>query len=255
VSFLDRLHPSFRTPGEAEPNVAYFVARLGGVALDWAEEYTLTEHVELMGVADRSVRHLRARRIEAGKADLDVAESMLRETADRTRSVHLLLARWYYQASAYLSYRTEDYAGAEEALDRAEEMVSQAIGLDPFLLPYAMRCCELWSQRIRVTRTQRRWAELWRRVEVTRQIVEGERPCCLPAGGAAVHIAAVQAFYSRFDGLTERERTPLSRVLDDEARRRQFRAVLSEIYLLPGFVIPYVPSTSAARGAPAPAEG
>ena len=243
MSVLEKLHPTFRTPGEDEPNIAYFVARLGGEGEAWAEEYTRPEHVRLMGTVDQAVRSLHARRAEEGRRDLQAAEGMLREVAASTsREVHLLLGRWYYQARAFYLYFLEDFRAADEALDRTEEEVLRAIEGKPFLLPYAMRCYELWCHRIRVARGQRLWPEVWRRVEITRQIAEGDRPCCVLRDGTAIGISAVKAFYSRFEALTERERLPLRRVVDDESRRRYFRKTLSGIYSLPGFVIPYTPA-------------
>jgi hypothetical protein len=248
MSFLDRLHPQARTPGEGEPNIAYFVARLGGEGQAWAEEYTRPEHVEIMGTVERAVRYLHARQTEAGRRDLQAAERMLREAASASREVHLLLGRWYYQAMALYFYYLEDFRAADEALDRTEEEVRKAIEGKPFLLPYAMRCYELWCHRIRVARSQRLWPEVRRRAEITRQIVEGDRPCCVLRDGTVIDIAAVKAFYSRFEALTERERLPLRRVVDDESRRRHFRTVLSEIYTLSGFVIPYTPAPTPRLG-------
>ena len=117
----------------------------------------------------------------------------------------------------------------------------QAIEGRPFLLPYAMRCYELWSHRLRIARAQRLWSELSRRVEITRRMVEGEAPLCVLGDGTAVDIAAVKAFYARFEDLTERESLPLRRVVDGETRRRHFLSILSEVYAVPGFVIPYAP--------------
>ena len=72
-------------------------------------------------------------------------------------------------------------------------------------------------------------------------MVEGEAPLCVLGGGNAVDIAAVKAFYARFEALDEREARPLRRVVDDETRRRHFLSILSEVYAVPGFVIPYAP--------------
>jgi hypothetical protein len=241
VSFLDRLHPAYRTPGETEPNIAYFIARLGGEGEDWAAEYTLSPHVELMALTERAVQLLRARRTAEGRRDLQAAEALLRAAGGASPEVRLLLGRWYHQARAYLFYAQEDFRAAEEELDEAEERVRQAIAGKPFLLPYSMRCYEVWCHRLRVARGQRLWPELRRRAEVTRRMVEGEAPLCVLGDGTAVDIAAVKAFYARLADLTESERLPLRWVIDDESRRRQHSAILAQVYALPGFVIPYTP--------------
>lgn len=249
MSFLEKLHPVFRTPGENEPNIAYFVARLGGEGEAWAEEYTRPEHVRLMGTVDQAVAFLHARKIEAGQRGLQAAEEMLgKAAASCSREVYLLLGRWYYQALAFFFYCIEELPSADEALDRAEQEVRQAIEGKPFLVPYAMRCYELWCHRIRVARVQRHWPELWRRVEITRRIVEGDEPCCVLGDGTVVDIHAVKEFYSGFEALTETERMPLRRVVDDERRRRHFRAILAEVYTPSGFVIPYTPAPALSLG-------
>jgi hypothetical protein len=243
MSFLERLHPLFRTPGAVEPNVAYFVARLGGEGELWAQEYTRPEHVELIAGTDRALRALRARRIEEGRQELRTAEEMFQAAESATApDVHHMHGRWYYGVLAYYFYCAADYGRAEETLDRAQQGVRQAIELRRFLVPYAMECYELWFQRIRVARSQRLWPEVWRRMETARQIASGEKPCCVLSDGTAVGIPTVQAFYSGFEALTEEERQPLRRILDAEDRSRQLRSLLSEVYFPSGFVIPYTPS-------------
>jgi hypothetical protein len=153
-----------------------------------------------------------------------------------------MLGRWYYGLVAYYFYCIEDYCDAEEALDRGQEEVRQAIERKRFLLPYAMECYDFWLQRIRVACSRRLWPEMWRRVEITRQIANGEHPCCELSDGTAIDAKAIQTFYSVFGALTDRERQPLRRVLDEEGWKQHFRSKLSEIYTLPGFVIPYTPA-------------
>lgn len=242
MSFLEKLHPSFRTPGDTEPNIAYFVARLGGEGESWAEEYTRPEHVELIAGTNRALFALRGRRIEEGRRELRVAESVfLAVESAATREVHSILGRWYYGVLAYYFYCIEDYRSAEETLDRAQEGVRQAIELKRFLIPYALECYEFWFQRIRIARSQRLWAEVWRRAEAARQIAANERPCCVLSDGTGIDIAAVQAFYTSFEALTDRERRSLRRIIDPKERDRQIRSVLAEVYVPPGFVIPYTP--------------
>jgi hypothetical protein len=246
-TFLERLHPAFRTPGGTDPNVAYFIARRGGEGERWVEEYTRPEHVELMARANRALQALRARRMREGRRDLKVVERLFRRAGSTTaRSVHHILGRWYYGLLAYDFYCAEDFPGAESALDQGHEEVRQAIEIERFLLPYAMECYDFWLQRIRIARNQRRWPEVWRRIEITRQIATGERPCCVLSDGTAVGVLAVQEFYECFEALTDMERRALRRVLEAESRSRHFRSILSEVYSPPGFVIPYTPDPAPA---------
>lgn len=243
MSFLDKLHPAFRTPGDTDPNIAYFVARQGGEGESWAEEYTRPEHVEIIAGTNRALRALRGRRLEEGGRELRALEEPFHAAESATpREVHLILGRWYYGVLAYSFYCAEDFSSAEEMLDRAQEGVRQAIGLRRCLLPYAMECYEFWFQRIRISRSQRLWPEVWKRAGIARQIAAGERPCCVLDDGTAIDIAAVQEFYKRCEPLTDSERRALLRIIDPEERVRQVRSVLSEVYAMPGFVIPYVPA-------------
>jgi hypothetical protein len=247
MSFLEKLHPFLRTPGEQEPNIAYFVARLGGEGERWAEEYTRPEHVEIMAGTNRALAALRARRIETGRREMEAVEKLFHANEGATSpEVHHLLGRWYFGALAYLHYCAEDLPQAEEALDRAAEEVRRAIQIRRFLLPYATECCEFWVQRIRVARNHRRWSTMWRNVEITRQIVDSERPCCVLDDGTGIGFPDVREFYSRFTGLTEEERRPLRWVLEEESWRRRFRSIVGEIYGLSGFVIPYTPAADPA---------
>jgi hypothetical protein len=246
MSFLEKLHPSFRTPGDQEPNIAYFIARLGGEGERWVEEYTRPEHLELMARTNRSLAALRARRLEEGRRELQRVESLYQKAGSTaTLDVYHILGRWYYGLLAYYLYCTEDYPGADQALDRGHEEVRQAIESKLFLVPYAMECCVFWFQRIRVARSQRLWPEVWRRAETTRQILANERPCCVLSDGTRIDVAAIQAFYMGFEALTDSERRPLRRIIDPAERARQIRAVFSDVYALPGFVIPYTPDTPA----------
>lgn len=243
MNFVESLPPEFRTPGDYEPNIAYFVARLGREGESWVQEYTRPEHVKLMAGANRALKALRERRIEEGRRELLVVESLFHGAASTTAlEVRHMLGRWYYGLLAYYFYCTEEYQDAEDALDRGHAEVQQAIERKRFLLPYAMECYGFWIQRIRITCKQRRWPELWHRVEITRQIAVSERPCCVLGDGTAIDVAAVKAFYLSLEDLTDRERQPLREVLDATARTRQFRSIISEIYSLPGFVIPYTPA-------------
>lgn len=242
--FVERLHPLFRTPGENEPNIAYFVARQGGEGVRWAEEYTLPEHVALMSRTHDGLSSLRARQLEEGRRELREAERLLREARGASPGVYHLLGRWYYGALAYLHYVTEDFAAADEALDRASEEVRRAIQAGRFLLPYASECLEFWIQRVRVARNRRCWPEVRRRLETTRQITAGERPCCVLDDGSLIGFDSLRRFYSNLGSLTPEERRPLGRFLDEESRERYFGFVASEAYSLNGFVIPYHPPRS-----------
>jgi hypothetical protein len=243
MSFLDSLHPAFRTPGGEEPNIAYFIARLGGEGELWAAEYTRPEHVELMAGANRALAALRARRIAEGRRELRAVEERFHQArGTASPGVHGILGRWYYGLLAYYLYRVEEYRGADEALDRGHEEVRRAIENKRFLLPYAVECYGFALQSIRVACEQRLWAEMWRRVETARKIVTGEHPCCELRDGTAIGLASVQAFYTGFEELTQQELQALLPVIDAEERKRRFRSSLSAVYLPPGFVIPYAPA-------------
>jgi hypothetical protein len=242
MSFLDSLHPAFRAPGDEEPNIAYFIARLGGEGELWAAEYTRSGHVELMAGANRALVALRARRIAEGHRELRAVEERFHQArGTASPGVHGILGRWYYGLLAYYLYCVEEYQGADEALERGHEEVRRAIDHKRCLLPYAMECYGFALQRIRVAQGQRRWAEMWKRVETVRKIGAGEHPCCELSDGTAIGVASVQAFYTSLEELTRQELQALRPVIDTEGRERHLRTFLSAVYLPPGFVIPYAP--------------
>ncbi len=244
MSFLDSLHPAFRTPGGEEPNIAYFVARLGGEGEVWAAEYTRPEHVELMAGANRALAALRARRIAAGRQELQAVEERFHQArGTASPAVHGILGRWYYGLLAYHLYCVEEYRGADEALDRGHEEVRRAIEHRRFLVPYAMECYGFALQSIRVACEQRLWAEVWRRVEIVRKIGACEHPCCELSDGTAIDLPSIQAFYTSFKELTQQELQALLPVIDAEERKRRLRSALAAVYLPPGFVIPYTPAS------------
>jgi hypothetical protein len=242
MSFLEKLHPLFRTPGDREPNVAYFVARSGGDGERWAEAYTRAENVEIMSGTRRALAALRAHRLEQGRRELQAVEVML-HTAESTadRDVLHVLGLWFYGTLAYYLYCIEDYRGAEEALDRKHDEIQQAIESKRYLLPYAMECYDVCLQRTRVARNQRLWSEVEQRLEIARQVFAGERPFCLLSDRTAVDLAAIRGFYLGLGPLTERERRPLGWILDETERSRHLRSFFAEVYAPPGFIIPYAP--------------
>jgi len=241
------LHPDLRTPGDAEPNWPYFVSLCGEEGFRWAQDFGSRRHVELMAGTTRALGLLRKRQIEAGLAELRWVETGLTEIETESPVFFHVLGRWYFGAIAYYYYCIEDYAQANAALDAAHTAVQHAIETQSFLVPFAAHCHDFWIQRIRIERNRRRWSDMWRLIEVARQIEVGERPYCVLSDGTPIDIAAIQDFYSSLAPFTEEERTSLLPVLDDTLRLRIFRVTLAEIFAMPGFVIPYRPPQAAER--------
>lgn len=241
----ERLPQTLQTPGEIEPNWAYFVALHGEEGLRWVEELCRPEHMEMMAGMNESLRLLRTRQIERGREVLENVKGSLDTLAPTAPGVDHALGRWYYGALAYYHYCQEDFESADQALDEAHNEVCRTLERRPFLLPFATHCHDFGVQRIRIVRNRRRWPEMWRHVAIAREMVTGERPFCTLGDGTPVDLVAIQAFYRSIPGLTPEEQGPLRSLFDDSFRLRLFEVVLAKIFAMPGFVIPYLPGNQA----------
>lgn len=235
------LHPSLRSPGEVEPNWAYFVAIRDEEGLQWAVEYGRKEHAELMTRTKQALVLLRTRQIEQGCAILQDVERGLQGVETTAPGVVHVLGRWYYGALAYYYYCRGDFAGAERSLDEGDNEVRRAIELRPYLIPFVTHCHDFAIQRVRIVRGQRRWPEMWQRIDIVREMVMGEHPFCSLSDGTPIDLKAVQAFYRSIPDLTPEEQQPLRWAFDDDFRGRFFGRALAQIFAMPGFVIPYLP--------------
>lgn len=245
MNFIDKLHPSLQTPGDGEPNWAYFIAMRDEEGQHWAERYSLPEHVEIARDTTLSLKNMRRNYLEEGLRLLEKVDRMLQLVEQDSPDIGHVLRRWYYGALAYYFYCKSDFVRAEEALDVAHEEIRQAIECKSFLLPLAQHCFDLCIQRARIVRNQRLWDEMWKRVEIARQTAVGERPYCLLDNGTAIDLDAVQKFYLSFEVLSDEERKSLSAVLDEDVRNRNLQQSLTGIYAISGFVIPYLPGSTA----------
>jgi hypothetical protein len=241
MSFLESLHPSLRSPGDLEPNWAYFVARRDKEGERWAEQYSLPAHVEIMRGTAAALNLMRKNQMEAGRRKLAEIQGSLRDIECDFPDVVHVLGRWFYGALAYYHYCRESFSEAEEALDLAHEEVRQAIDRRRFLVPFAQHCYDFSIQRIRIVRNQKRWTEMRRMIELARQAGVGECPYCTLSDGTKVDLFAVQEFYSTLKPFSPEEEAAVQLVFDEQLRERSFRRSLAEVYALPGFVIPYLP--------------
>jgi hypothetical protein len=244
MSFLERLHPSLRTPGEFEPNWGYFVAKRDESGAAWAEHYCHPEHVAVTTATTASLKLIRKNQMKAGFQKLEEARDILLPIERTAPDIFHVLSRFYYGALAYYHYSIEDFPAAEEAFDFAHEEVRKAIERQSFLMPFASNCFDFSIQRIRIVRNQRRWEEMWRRVEIARQTAMGERPYCVLTDGTEIDLASIQAFYRSLEPFSHEEEASLRTVFDEAARARDFRFALTEIFAVPGFVIPYLPRST-----------
>jgi len=245
MSFLEKLPPSLRTPGEFEPNWAYFVAKRDESGASWAVQYCRPEHVSILNATATSLKLMRRNQMRSGFSKLEEAREALPDVERNAPDVVHVLGRFYYGALAYYHYAEENFAAAEEAFDCAHEEVRRAIERKRFLVPFSSNCFDFSIQRIRIVRNQRRWEEMWKRVEIARQTAMGEHPYCVLTDGTEINLASIQAFYRSFEPFSQDEERSLRTVFDEEARARDFRFALAEIYALPGFVIPYLPTSGA----------
>ena len=117
--------------------------------------------------------------------------------------------------------------------------LAEAIGAQGCLLPLAFHAHEYPLHRARIARSRQRWQEMRDHVSDVRGMMEGTRPFCTLPDGTPVLLADLQRFYRSLAPLSEAEQRACEGVLDDGVRLRGFERFAGELYLLPGFVIPY----------------
>jgi len=154
-------------------------------------------------------------------------------------AVASVLYHRFLAVSAYAHYCRGDFGRAECLLTEAHQEVQQIIERHPFLLSLANRCSDLRLQRIRISRSQRQWDEMAERIEAVRRILRDELPLCTLSDGTSIYFATLVKFYDSLPDLSEEELLAIHAGFDPDLRLRQFEILVSSLYMLPGFIIPY----------------
>lgn len=223
--------------GQADFDWLHFVARSGDEGRAWVERYGPARELEELATA--ALVLLRRKRYDEGYALLERMGAQMRAAPLAEPSMHAVVERWYYGVLGYYFYCLDQFDPAEQAMVRAHEAVTAAVGGRRFLLPLANHCHEFRLHRARIARNRARWDEMRTHVDQVRAMMGGVLPFCVLDDGTPVGISAIRAFYDAIPSLTDAERGSLKGLLDDAARRRAFEQFVSAMYRLPGFVIPY----------------
>lgn len=219
------------------PDWTYFVAISGEAGSAWVKDFSQGEPARLEAWLRRSLDLLYHHRLQDGRELLDRVEPALPKLP--ASAVASVLHHRFVAVLAYAYYCQEDFDGAERLLAQAHQEVQQAIEEYPFLISLANRCSDFRLQRIRISRRQRRWAEMAERVETVRRILRDELPLCVLSDGAPIHFANLIGFYDSLPDLDAAGRSAVRATFDPELRLRQFENLVRHLYVLPGFVIPY----------------
>jgi hypothetical protein len=204
----------------------------------WVAEYTRLGAVELTHTIDSAVVLLRGRHLHKARELLRESEARIKSMPPLNDSISRVLWRWHWSALAYERYCSEDLDTAHELLRQADEEVLLALE-QPFLLTLANHCYDFQLQRARIERNRRRWEEVARHVELGRAMLENRQPLCILRSGLKVYITDVDDFHRSIDATDDNDRVALQQILDQGRRREIFEALVRDIYVIPGFVIPY----------------
>lgn len=213
----------------------YFAAKSGEEGRAWSAGYQRFDALEVASI--RALEQLRAGDLDGGAATLAGMRRGL-DAADAAPSMRSVLERWYYGVLGFLHYRREEFAAAETAMIAAFEAVRAAVARRRFLLLLANHCHEFTLHRARISRNQRRWAEMEEHLALARGMMTDRLPLCHLADGTPVFFTTLTDYYLALP-LDDDERTWLGGLLDRESRLRQFDRFVENIYLQPGFAIPY----------------
>jgi hypothetical protein len=202
----------------------------------WAEEYA--ELLPIQKTCQDAVDVLRRRGLDEGGELLRRAHDDLSARGACTPSVRAVADRWYFGAVAFCHYARREYDEAEHYMDRAHEVVVDALE-EPFLLPLAMDCYEFEMHRARIARERPHWPALRRHAGTAAAMRDGSLPLCTLRNGTVVGLGDVQAFFRALPGLTDDDRQLLRVILDDDLSRLQGERSVRTVLRLPGFVIQY----------------
>ena len=199
-------------------DIFHFIALSGRQAACWVEEYHATGADVLGQRASHALILLREEKeVQGAQALASVEAALAGDLRGGNPAVRCIVERWYSSVLAYLHYCKGDFDAALDALDRADGAVRQAIGLEPFLLPFAHHCTDFRFQRARIARNRRRWQAMREQLEISREIAAGRQPMCVLADGVAISFVTLRDFYGSLP-LTVEARESLRGLLDDEAR-------------------------------------
>ena len=225
------------SPFETRLDWVYFVANSGEEGQKWAREFYAEPHAAIEERMQRALNLLRQHRIVEGLELLRRVEESLPDP--NSSSVASVLHHRYLAALAYAQYCCADFDAAERSLAEAHDEVRQGLERYSFLMPIANRCSDFRLQRIRISRSQRRWEEMRERIETVRRMLRDEEPLCTFSNGTHVHFATLVSFYESIQNLSNKERAAIRTVYDPILRLNQFERLAQTLYVLPGFAIGY----------------
>lgn len=217
----------------------YYTARSGAPGQQWLREFRQPRHSELAGRINEALRLLHRRHVEPAWQHLEAADNVLRSLADVRPSIVHVLGRMYHGVLAYYFYAIRSFDAAQQELGAADRCVREAVSCDRILLPLALDCPEFRLHNARIARNRKRWAEMHRYIEIVSGMIENRIPLCELADGTSVDYDVLERHYHGLS-LDPEARERLVPILDPDQRRHHFDRFVMEIYLLPGFVIPYV---------------
>jgi hypothetical protein len=218
----------------------YFVALSGAPAAVWIEGYRQPDVAALVEDLERALSLLRRRQYAHASQLLAAVPSRMDALRDVCPSMLHVLGRHYHGVQAYGCYCVEDFDRARQELLLAEEAVRGAIEIDRYLLPLASDCHEFHLHHARLARNQRKWSEMREQIALVRGMVTDQVPLCRLRDGSPVRYSTIRVYYDPRTPIPEDAQRAARPFLDTELRCRLFEQFVTELYSIPGMVIPYV---------------
>ena len=191
----------------------------------------------ISGRTTAAVRDLQRRKLNSAwsvlencRIDLGVIEG----TAPR--SVVTVVEFSYLSTLAYFYYHKAEFDEARAALKRAILIIEETLSIAPFLIPCAGQCYDYQLHLARIARAESRWREMFRQVEMGREMVYGERPLCHASWGP-VHIEDICEFYRRVNPANDIEGATLKRRSDPGVVQREYHNLCIGATVVPFMVV------------------
>jgi hypothetical protein len=210
-----------------------------GEASSWLSEFQKMEYVHLREEIRSALTIMKkGDRLQASQL-LDSIRRGIRENPASHSSITDLLTRQYLSVLAYLQYLSGDLEAAKESLTQAHAEIVRVTAAYDFLLPVAIQCIDILTQRTRMARRESQWGRVKYYLSILNKIYSDRAPLCTLPCGRDVLLSDIRSFFASLP-LEDAERARVRFLLSDHRTPGEGIELLEEmIFVLPDLVIPY----------------
>lgn len=184
-----------------------------------------------------TVQDLQNRRLERAWNSLEECRIYIEDIKRvAPRSVFTVIEISYFSTLAYYHYHAAAFNTAREVLSRATSLIEETIGLASFLVPCAGQCYDYRLHLARIARAEACWEEMFKQIQVGRDMVYGKIPLCNTAHGP-VYLQDVCMFYQKRTSLNEFEREALSLQSNPETIQHEYHNLCVSATIVPFIVV------------------